>query len=122
MRRLEGGQTPAKRKKPSEEAISSALSILDRMSQSGARVHAMVIINPMILTFDSTIEKQEDRYALVKSDLTIGVEPKLCDLIMSSPEGGLLLARKEVMVLLDEEERSTEELLKLWPSVSRLVH
>ena len=43
----------------------------------------------------------------------IGVVPELWDLIMFHPDGGLLLARKDVGVTIDTEERGAEELLEL---------
>ena len=41
----------------------------------------------------------------------IGVVPELWDLIMFHPDGGLLLARKDVGVTIDTEERGAEELI-----------
>jgi hypothetical protein len=114
----------SKLKKPSESDIRSAVSILDAMSDSGHQVQAMVILKPMILTFEGTIEKWEDWHALFDSDsdLQIGLVPQMCDLIMFHPDGGVLLAWKDNVVLVDVTERSPEELLKMFPNISTLVN
>ena len=110
-----------KRKKPSNGDIRSAKSILQQMSEGEKQVHVIVIINPLVLMFKSALEKRSLGYFLTRPDLEIGVIPEQCDLIMFHPDGGLMLSREGVAVLLDTEERSAQELLDRYPSVAKWV-
>jgi hypothetical protein len=85
-------------RKPSKEEILSALSMLEEMSKGGKQVHVFVVINPMILRFNSAIEKRKS-YTLVRPDLEIDLVPELSDVIICDPNY-LMLAWKGVAVTL----------------------
>ena len=87
----------------------------------------MILLEPLILMFESVVKKTESEdlelYILTKPNLNIdiSVAPELSDLIMFSDEG-LLLGRRGVLVTLEPEERSAEELLAMYPGVTEVVH
>lgn len=86
----------------------------------------MILLEPLILMFESTVEKSQSQglelYILTKPNLNldISVAPELSDLILFSDEG-LLLGRKGVFVTLEPEERSAEELLAMYPGVTKVI-
>lgn len=87
----------------------------------------MILLEPLILMFESTVEKSQSEgiefYTLTRPNLNVDIDvaPELCDLILFSDEG-LLLGRKGVLVTLEPEERSAEELLAMYPGVTKVIH
>jgi len=87
----------------------------------------MILLEPLILMFESTVKKSESEgleiYILTQPNLgmDISVAPELSDLIMFSDEG-LLLGRRGVLVTLEPEERTAEELLAMYPGATKLIH
>jgi len=87
----------------------------------------MLLLEPLILMFESVVKKTESEdlelYILTKPNLNIdiSVAPELSDLIMFSDEG-LLLGRRGVLVTLEPEERSAEELLAMYPGATKVIH
>jgi hypothetical protein len=61
------------------------------------------------------IKKHSLGYELEMPDLEVVIMPDLCESIMFHPDGGLLLARKNVVVLIDPEEIEVGELLERYP-------
>jgi hypothetical protein len=57
-----------------------------------------------MLRLESKIEKHSLGYQFEMSELEMVILPELCELIMFHPDGGLLLSRKNVIVLVDPEE------------------
>lgn len=110
------------RKKPGKGAVRTALSILKELSKGERRVHVMMTLGPVILSFESAVKKQTLGHNLTMPGLEITILPQVCDQILLSPDGGLALARNDIWVFLDAKELSADELQKLYPSVSTLVH
>ena len=82
----------------------------------------MVIIDPLLLRFETEIKKHSLGYELDMSELEVVIVPELCDLIMFHPDGGLLLGRKNIIVLIDSEELEADELLERYPAANKLIH
>jgi hypothetical protein len=114
----------ARRKRPSKEAINSAKAVLEHMSKSGNQVHVMVMIKPMMLRFESRLEERDLGYAVIRPDLEIVVMPELCAWILftSDGDGVALGSEDDVVVTIDLEERSAEELLESYPSINKFIH
>jgi hypothetical protein len=112
----------SKPKKPSKEDVLTARAVLEAMCKSKKQVQVMIIINPLFLKLESTIQKQLDWYVFEFTDVDIHLVPELCDLIMFHKDGGLLMSHKDVTVLVDLKESSTEGLLALYPEISSLIH
>jgi len=118
------GRNRLSKNQPSKEAVLSALSTLEEMRKSKKLFQVAIFLPPLVLSFESVVEKRPelDWYALSKPDLDIELLPEMCDLIGFSQEGGLLLGRKDISVMIEPEEHTTEELLALYPGASKFIH
>jgi hypothetical protein len=117
---------PRKRKKrASEEQIQTAISILERMSQSGQQVHVMVLWPLFMTTFGARIVKHrkvDDLFTLNAGEFTISVSPRFADTLLVHPDGGLFLERDRMAMTIEPGEHTAEELVARYPAASKLTH
>jgi len=114
------------RKRPAEEHILEATSILEEMSKSETLLHVAVFIQTIIVTFESRVRKDSvldrDWYSVEFSGTRVTLLPWAASSIGFSETGGFALIRDDIIVTVEPEEHSTEELLELYPGASRLIH
>jgi hypothetical protein len=118
-------RNPSKSKRASEQAVHSALSILETMANSDKEVQVMVIWPLFTLTFEAAVEKHklEGLYTLFTKAFNIEIAPSMSETILFAHDGdGLFLARKDMSILIELEAHGAEELQARYPGASKLIH
>jgi hypothetical protein len=111
-----------RRNGPAKEALLQVASILEEMSKRETQVHVMVLIRTILVSFESRVEKVHDSYRVTCSGFQIMLLPPAASSIMFSHTGGFALVRGDILVTVEPDAHSTEELLELYPTASTLIH
>jgi hypothetical protein len=110
-----------------KENEKKAMAVLKELSKRKRLVHVMVRIDPLCLTFKTTVKKDDGGYFLSMSGLRLGLIPGACDLLKFPDNGGLLMANydsgAQIYILPDLQElQDVLERFNAKPTPSTRIH